>query len=244
MTGPVVPIRNHLLAALPPEIVAGLWPKLTAVALPMRQTLYYPGTAIADVYFLQSGMISMVANLEDGGQAEVGIIGREGFLGMTLLAGYDTPFLESMVQMPGTALRMAVGDFRRALDGSAPLRSVVLRYNAALHAQVGQTAACNGRHTLVQRLARWLLMAHDRADGDDLPLTQDLIAMMLGVHRPSVTVSARTLQQAGLVRHANGLVTVLDRTKLEAASCECYRTVQRRFAELLGPGGPPQHMPT
>ena len=232
------PVRNCLLASLPPDVLAGLLPKLSPVALAMRQPLYSPDAAVEAIYFPESGMISLVATLDDGMQAEVGIVGREGMLGMSLLSGEQTPFIESMVQMPGAALRMAVRDFRHELDANAPFRTLLLRYNEALHAQVMQTAACNGRHGLEQRLARWLLMAHDRADGDELPLTQDFMAMMLGVHRPSITVTAGILQRAGLIRYAGGRVTVIDRPSLEAASCECYGAVQRRFSTLLGAATP------
>ena len=228
------PVRNRLLASLPPDALAALLPKLSTVALATRQPLYNPDAAIEAVYFVECGMISLVANLDDGMQAEVGIVGQEGMLGISLLSGAETPFIESMVQMPGTALRMAVKDFRHEWDGNAAFRMLLLRYNEALHAQVMQTAACNGHHGLEQRLARWLLMAHDRADGDELPLTQDFMAMMLGVHRPSITITAGILQRAGLIRYSAGRVTVLDRPSLEAASCECYGAVQRRFSALLG----------
>jgi len=179
-------------------------------------------------------MFSLVALLEDGTHAEVGLIGREGMLGTSLLSGIDTPYIESMVQMPGTALRMAATDFLHAMDAIPPFRALVLRYNEALQAQIMQTAACNGRHELEQRFARWLLMARDRADADLLPLTQEFMAMMLGVRRPSITVTAGILQRASLIRYSGGRVTILDRASLEAAACECYGAVTRRFAALLG----------
>ena len=227
-------VQNRLLAALPSDVLTTLLPKLSAVVLSLRQVIYSPDTAIEAVYFPEAGMISLVANLEDGMQAEVGIIGREGVLGISLLSGADTSFIEAMVQMPGTALRMMVRDFRHELEVNVPFRTVLLRYNEALQAQIMQTAACNGRHGLEQRLARWLLMAHDRADGDELPLTQDFMAMMLGVHRPSITVTAGILQRAGLIRYSGGRVTVIDRLSLEAACCECHGAVRRRFQALLG----------
>ena len=228
------PIRNRLLAALPPDSIASLLPRLTRVTLGMRQILYRADAAIDCVYFVDSGMLSLVANLDDGMQAEVGIVGREGVGGVSLISGDDTSFSECMVQMPGEALRMAAADFRREFEANAPFRTLILRYHESLTVQAMQTAACNGRHGLEERLARWLLMAHDRIDGDELLLTQDFLAMMLGVHRPSITVTAGILQRAGLIRYANGRVTVLDRASLEAASCECYGTVQRRLASLLG----------
>lgn len=227
-------VRNGLLASLPLDVRARLLPKLSPVVLTMRQGLYSPDAVIEAAYFPEAGMISLVTNLDDGVQAEVGIIGREGMLGVSLLSGTETSFVESMVQMPGSAWRMGAREFRRELEANAPFRMLLLCYNEALQAQVTQTAACNGRHELEQRLARWLLMAHDRAGGDELPLTQEFMAMMLGVHRPSITVTAGILQRAGLIRYSNGRVTVLDRPSLEAASCECYGAVRRRFAALLG----------
>lgn len=229
------PPRNRLLASLPPDSLGPIVSRLAPVPLAMRQVIYQSDAAIEAVYFIEAGMISIVANLDDGMQAEVGIIGPEGVAGVSLVSGNDVSFNEYMVQMPGEALRMAAGDFRRELDGNAPFRALMLRYNEALGIQITQTAACNGRHGLEQRLARWLLMAHDRANGGELPLTQDFIGMMLGVHRPSITVTAGILQRAGLIRYANGRVTVLDRASLEAASCECYGTVRSRQARLLGP---------
>jgi CRP-like cAMP-binding protein len=225
---------NGLLASLPPDMLAPLLPKFTSVVLSMRQGLYSPDGPIEAVYFPESGMISMLANLEEGAQVEVGVVGHEGMLGVPLLSGVETSFVEAMVQMPGTALRMGARAFRAEVEANAPFRMLLLRYGEALQAQVMQTAACNGRHGLEQRLARWLLMAHDRSDGDELPLTQDFLAMMLGVHRPSITVTAGILQRAGLIRYASGLITVLDRPSLEAAACECYGAVRRRFASLLG----------
>ena len=222
-------VHNQLLASLPANMLRQLLPNFSRIVLPSRQGLYRPDMPIEAAYFPESGMISLVANLQDGMQAEVGVIGREGLLGASLLSGVDTPFVEAMVQVPGTALRMGAKEFRQELEGNAPLRMLVLRYNEAFQAQVMQIAACNGRHGLEQRLARWLLMAHDRRAGDELRLTQDLMAMMLGVHRPSVTVAARSLQRAGLIRYAAGRITVLDRPGLETASCECYAAVQRRF---------------
>jgi CRP-like cAMP-binding protein len=226
--------QNRLLASLPPASLAQLMPKLTLVPLGLRDEIYHSDGPVNAVWFPQSGMISLVKLLGDGMQAEVGLIGREGVAGASLMAGVATSFSEAFVQLPGTALKMAASDFRAEFDASQPFRAMLLRYNEALHAQVMQTAACNGRHGLEQRLARWILMAYDRGDGADLSLTQDFLAMMLGVHRPSITVTAGILQRAGLIRYAGGRVTVPDRTALEAASCECYEDVRKRFADLLG----------
>ena len=227
-------IRNQLLASLSDASLASVWPKLTSVTLELRQEIYRQDGPILSVYFPQTGMISLVAQLDDGLQAEVGLVGYEGMGGASLLAGVDTSYSEAIVQLPGTALRMSAADFRVEIEANVPFRAVLLRYNEALQAQVMQTAACNSRHGLEQRLARWLLMALDRGGSAELPLTQDFMAMMLGVHRPSITVTAGILQRAGLIKYANGLVVVLNRDALEAASCECYGAVKRRFATLLG----------
>jgi CRP-like cAMP-binding protein len=149
--------------------------------------------------------------------------------------GVDSAFSEAYVQADGAALQMETNAFRRALDEEPLFRNLLLRYSEAAHAQTTQTAACNGRHALEQRLARWLLMAQDRIDGNDLPVTQEFLGLMLCVYRPSITVVASTLQRAGIIRYGRGHITVLDRSALEATSCDCYMAVKRRFDRLLGP---------
>jgi len=227
-------VRNRLLAALPPEILTEFLPKLHRVSLALRQTLAAPGQPIEAVYFIESGWTSMVAHMDEGTQAEVGLIGREGLVGASVVAGVGTAFVEAYMQAPGEALQIETKAFQRELDTHPLLLRRLLRYNEAMHAQVMQTAACNGRHSLEQRLARWILMAHDRADDDELPLTQEFMALMLCVQRPSVTLVARTLQQANLIRYTQGRVTVTDRDGLEATACDCYRTVRERFDQILG----------
>lgn len=228
-------VRNRLLAALSPEMLARLMPRMRNVPLVLRDVLCRPDAVLEAVCFPEDGMISMVTILEDGMQAEVGLIGRKGMLGLSTMSGNPVSFVESIVQMAGTGWCMDVREFRAELDESAELRAVLLRYNDAQLSQVMQTAACNGRHDLEQRLARWLLMVHDRTPGDEMLLTQEFMSVMLGVHRPSITVTAGILQRAGLIRYAKGCVTVLDREALEAASCECYRAVTRRYAMLFPP---------
>jgi CRP-like cAMP-binding protein len=193
-------VRNQILAALPPEALVSLQPKLSPVSFKLDHIIYQQGDVIDTVYFPETGMFSMVTNLADGIQAQVGIVGREGMIGLPLLAGVKTSFVEMMVQMPGMVLQMSARDFKEEVQCDAPLRSSVMDYGEALQSQLMQTAACNGRHDLEARLARWLLMAHDRFDGDELPLTHDRLAMMLGVHRPSVTIIAGILQRSGLIR--------------------------------------------
>lgn len=232
-----IDVRNELLASLPDAALARILPQLTPIALESHQGISYPDGPITSVCFPQSGMVSLVVNLDDGMQAEVGLIGREGMVGIPLLSGVDTSYCEAVVQMAGSALCMSAADFRTEAETNAPFRTVLQRYSEALRAHTMQTAACNSHHGLEQRLARWLLMASDRADGADLPLTQDFISMMLGVHRPSVTLAAGSLQRAGMISYASGAITVLDRAALEAASCECYGAVRRRFAALLCTAG-------
>ena len=226
--------RNRLLAALPVEDLARLWPQLEPIETEQRQILLAPDQPITAVYFPESGWSSMLAVLADGRSAEVGVVGSEGMVGLPLLLGSDSSHVEAMVQATGTMLRLHAGAFRRALEESAALRTLLLRYTLAFQQQVTQTAACNGHHALDQRLARWLLMAHDRAEDDEFPMTQEFLAMMLCVHRPGVTVAARLFQQAGLIRYGHGQMKVTDREGLEAAACECYGTVRRQFEQLLG----------
>ena len=229
---------NRLLDLLDPDALANLGPRLTRVPLNAKQRIYDQDGAIEHVYFPLTGMLSMVTNLADGMQAEVGVVGNEGMAGAALIAGVTQSFTETMVQMPGHAMRMAARDFRTEMEENAPFRELLLRYYEAFQAQVMQTAACNGRHELEQRLARWLLMCHDREPTAALPLTQEFIAMMLAVHRPSITVTAGILHRAGLIRYGGGKITIVDREGLEAASCECYAAVKRRFDALLPPGKP------
>jgi CRP-like cAMP-binding protein len=227
--------RNALLRALPPNVLAELAPAFHPVSLSLRDTLFAPDAVIQSVYFVEDGWVSLVATLDDGAQAEVGLVGREGMVGLPVVAGVETAFVEAMVQGRGTALRMDAGTFRRSLDEEPILLALMLRYFEAMNAQTAQTAACNGRHGLEQRLARWLLMAHDRSDGDDLEITQEFLALMLCVYRPSVSIIARSLQSAGLIEYVRGHVKIVDRPGLEAASCDCYMNVRRRFSRLLGP---------
>lgn len=227
-------VRNRLLAALPSEVLTALLPRMQLVTLDLRQILYAADERIEAVHFPETGWASLIARLEDGLTSEVGLAGREGMTGLPLAYGVETAYIEAMVQGPGTALRMEAKAFRQALDQHPPLRTLLLRYGEFMHAQLVQTAACNGNHGLEQRLARWLLMTHDRADGDELPMTQEFLATMLCVHRPSITVVARILQRANLIQYGNGTITVVDRPGLEAAACECHGAVQRQYQKLLG----------
>jgi CRP-like cAMP-binding protein len=200
---PTPAVRNKLLAALPSGALARLLPKLHAVALPVRKTLLVPQERIEAVYFIESGWVSMVAHLDDGTQAEVGLVGFEGMIGLPLVVGVDTAFTDTYMQASGAGLQMEAMAFQRELEDNPALHRLLLRYSEAMHAQAMQTAACNGRHNLEQRLARWLLMAHDRSEGDVLPLTQEFLSLMLCVYRPSITTAARFLQRAGIITYGN-----------------------------------------
>ena len=224
---------NCLLAALAPADLARLQSRLDLVFLSQRQVLSEPHKPIEHAYFPQQGFVSLVQPMADKSMVEVGIIGREGFVGSPVLLGAGTSPVMAMVQAPGAALRMPASVLREEAAGSARLSGLLFRYVQALHVQVAQTAACNGRHTLAERLARWLLTAHDRVAGDDLPLSHEFLAMMLGMRRAGVTVAVGALKKAGLIDNGHARITILDRQGLEAAACECYRVVQGEYENLL-----------
>jgi CRP-like cAMP-binding protein len=227
--------RNRLLSALPPEDCGRLLPRLELVELCLRQVILAPNKPIPSVLFPLSGWISNLVMLEDGDAGEVGLIGWEGMAGLPLLYGDDRSPVESIVQAPGEALRLGAEAFREALGESSALRAVLLRYALAFQVQVAQTAACNARHHVEQRLARWLLMADDRVEGSSFPMTHEFLSMMLGVRRAGVSIAAGALQRAGFIRYERGSITVTDRPGLEAASCECHKAVRREYDRLLGP---------
>ena len=229
-------LRNRLLRALPPDELGELWPKLEPVELEMRQILQHPEQPQTAVYFIETGWMSMLAYMEDGDAAEVGLVGSEGMLGLQLLLDDELDDLEGMVQCPGTALRLPAAAFREALERLPGFRRLLHRYVLVQHGQVARTAACNGRHDIPQRLARWLLMAHDRSGADTYPKTHEFLSMMLGVRRAGISVAAGTLQKAGLIRYTAGKITITDRAGLENASCECYGVTRRANERLFGLG--------
>jgi CRP-like cAMP-binding protein len=227
-------VRNRLLAALPAGDFATLAPALQPASLDFKQVLHEPGQALQAVHFVEGGMVSMLVPLEDGHLQEVGVVGREGVVGLPLVLGAKRSTTEAMVQMQGPALRLGVVALRAAFDRSAPFRDLLLRYAQAFHTQVAQTAACNNHHPVDARLARWLLLLHDRAGRDEFPATHEFLSLMLGARRPGISVAAAVLQRAGVIAYTHGRMSVLDRAGLEAAACECYGTVREQFDELLG----------
>src|SRR6058998_2694973 len=215
---------NRLLAALPATDYARIVPSLTVVPLTLKNVLHKPGEPIQDVYFPGGGFCSMLTVLEDGGMVEIATIGREGMVGVSAVLDGSPVTSTAMVQgETDTCYRMKVDTFRREIDRRGVFHELMAHYAQALFGFVAQSTACNAVHSVEQRLARWLLMARDRMGSDEFPLTQEFVAMMLGASRPTVTVVAGTLQKAGLITYHRGLVTILDREKLESASCECYR---------------------
>jgi CRP-like cAMP-binding protein len=227
-------VRNQLLAALPPDDFALLKGSLRPFDLILKQFLHASDQPIETVYFPERGMVSMVAVLEGGQLMEVGLVGREGMVGLPVVLGAESASTEAMVQAAGAALSLPAATLVEALEGSPALKALLLRYMQAFHVQVTQTAACNGRHPVEERLARWLLLAHDRAESDTFPMTQEFIATMLGVRRAGVSVAAGILQRTGVINHMHGHVAILDRPGLERTSCECYAAVRRRCERLLG----------
>jgi CRP-like cAMP-binding protein len=227
-------VRNRLLAVLPPDDFALLARSLKLVILEFKRVLYEPGQPIESVYFIESGLVSILAPTGDGDFAEVGLVGREGLVGLPVVLGADSSATETLVQMQGVALRVQGAALNEALDRSAPLRRLLLHYVHAFHNQVTQTAACNGNHTLDERLARWLLMVHDRAEGDTFPMTQEFMSMMLGVRRAGVSVTANILQKAGAITYHHGTMTVTNRAILQGAACKCYGIMRQQFERLLG----------
>ena len=225
--------RNRLLCALPEQDLQELLPDLEYIELRREQVLVDADSSLDHVFFPDSGVISVVAVYPDGSIIEMATIGREGCTGFQAVFGSKTSSARLLVQVPGTAARMSRQAFARAVQEVPNFLALVHAHVLAFLEQVMVSAACNGAHNVRQRLARWLLMMRDRHDGNELPLTQDLLAEMLGVHRPSITNAAQSLQRDGLIVCGRRRVTILDRDGLIAASCECYRLVRARVAQHL-----------
>ena len=216
--------RNRLLAALPADDYARIVPSLTVVPLKLKDVLHKPGEPIRNVYFPGGGFCSMLTVLEDGRMVEIATVGREGVVGVSAVLDGAPVTAAAMVQgATDTCYRMTVDAFRRETDRRGAFHELMARFTQALFGFVAQSTACNALHKVEQRLARWLLLAQDRMESDEFPLTQEFVAMMLGASRPTVTVVAGILQKAGLIKYRHGRVTIVDRENLEAASCECYR---------------------
>jgi CRP-like cAMP-binding protein len=227
--------HNRLLASLPQSDYERLKPHLETVDLTYRRSLYQANRAIQFVYFFETGVGSLVNTMRNGAASEVGTIGNEGIVGLPVVFDDKRAPTSVYVQVPGIGLRMKSSIFREAMEESPALRRTLLHYAHAFFNQVAQSAACAHHHSLEQRCCRWLLMTHDRMNSDEFLLTQEFLAMMLGIRsRPGVTIAAGALQRAGLIRYKRGHVTVLDRAGLQMRSCECYEISKREFDRLLG----------
>jgi CRP-like cAMP-binding protein len=227
-------IRNRLLASLPAAEYTLVSAALERVTLELGQTLHRSGEVIDYTYFVETGFISAMAVLSEGLPLEVGLIGSEGAAGAPVLLGAKTSYCETMCQTGGEALRISAAKLVSLSETCPVLRTETLKYLQIFHAQVIQTAACNAHHDLSQRLARWLHRAQDRSGVPELSLTQDLISIMLGVRRSTVSVAASTLQRAGIIRYQHGRITITDRVGLENAACECYEAIAGEYRRLFG----------
>ncbi len=231
---------NRLLEYLSPVESNRLIPFFEACDVRKGQCINDVGDTIRHVYFPYTAVISHLITVRDGGSIEVAMVGCEGMSGLPLVHGIARSSTKAIVQMEGHTLRMRADDFTsRVLRQNTELRAVVLCYAESFTAMIAAVAACNGIHAIEERLARWILLAHDRGSRRDLPLTQEFLSQMLAVHRPSVTVAARALQQTGAIRYERGCITVVDRARLESISCECYGAIEDETAAIFASMGAP-----
>ena len=227
------PKRNHLLAALP-EAESERWlSKLEWVAMPLGNVLYESGKTLSHVYFPTTAIVSLLYVMENGASAEIAVVGNEGIVGVSLFMGGGSTPSRAVVQSAGEGFRLSANALKVEFNLAGLVQRLLLRYTQALITQMAQTAVCNRHHSLDQQLCRWLLLSLDRLQGNELVMTQELIANMLGVRRESVTECAVKLQDAGLIRYTRGRITVLDRPGLERRTCECYAVVKKEYDRLL-----------
>ena len=224
---------NDLLASLPPAEWARIVPELEAAELPLGKVLYESGATMSHVYFPTTAIVSLLYVMEDGASAEIAVVGHEGVVGIALFMGGETTPSRAVVQSAGQGYRLRASVIKDEFNRSGPVMHLLLRYTQALITQMAQTAVCNRHHSLDQQLCRWLLLSLDRLSGNELVMTQELIANMLGVRREGVTEAALKLQRLGLIRYARGHITVLDRPALEGRVCECYSVVKKEYDRLL-----------
>jgi CRP-like cAMP-binding protein len=227
------PRQNHLLAVLPVAEFERLLPHLKLVPLPLGEVLYESGIELRYVYFPTDSIVSLLYVMEDGDSAEIAVVGNEGVIGISLFMGGETTPSRAVVQSAGHAYRLPGQALKQEFIRGAAMQHLLLRYTQALLTQMAQTAVCNRHHSLDQQLCRWLLLSLDRLASNELVMTQELIANMLGVRREGVTEAAGKLQQAGLIHYSRGHITVIDRAGLEARTCECYAVVKKECDRLL-----------
>lgn len=225
---------NQILTALPQSQYQRIALHLEPVNLTSGEILLEPREEVADIYFPQTAMISLVSIMKDGSTTEIGLIGNEGMIGLPAILGGKNTTSRSIVQISGTALKIPASIISREFCQGQRFQQLILLYMQALLTQISQSAACNRQHKIEQRLARWLLSVHDCVMQNEIPLTQEFIANMLGTRRSGVTVAAGILQRDGIISYSRGKITILNHKALEATSCECYRLVQNEFIRLLG----------
>jgi CRP-like cAMP-binding protein len=225
--------RNELLAALPDAIASRWAPHLQYVKMPLGKVLYESGDVLSHVYFPTTAIVSLLYLMENGASAEIAVVGNEGLVGVSLFMGGESTPGRAVVQSAGFSFRLRSQVIKQEFSQAGPVLHLLLRYTQALITQMSQTAVCSRHHSLDQQLCRWLLLSIDRLQGQELVMTQELIANMLGVRREGVTEAAGKLQKAGLIRYSRGRITVLDRPALEQRTCECYAVVKSEYDRLL-----------
>jgi CRP-like cAMP-binding protein len=225
--------RNHLFHSIPPAEWEKILPHIEAVDLPLGKVLYEPGSKMSHVYFPSSAIVSLLYALENGSSAEIAIVGNEGVVGIAIFMGGESTSSRAVVQSAGKGYRIKSNIVLEEFNRSGALMHLLLRYTQALITQMSQTAVCNRHHTLDQQFCRWLLLSLDRLTSNELVMTQELIANMLGVRREGVTEAALKVQKAGLIKYTRGRITILDRLGLEKRTCECYNVVKLEYARLL-----------
>src|SRR5690348_4618491 len=239
MTAKPDPRQNHILDALPEVERERLFPHLKLVPLPLGMVLYESGVALRHVYFPTDSIVSLLYVMQDGASAEIAVVGNEGVIGVSLFMGGETTPSRAIVQSAGQAYRLTGGRLKQEFSRHGEMLNILLRYTQSLLTQMAQTAVCNRHHTLDQQLCRWLLLSLDRLSGNQLNMTQELIANMLGVRREGVTEAAGKLQKLGVIKYARGRISVIDRPQLERLACECYAVVKQESDRLLGPRSRP-----
>lgn len=225
--------RNYLFHSIPPTEWEKLLPHIEPIDLPLGKVLYEPGSKMSHVYFPSSAIVSLLYALENGSSAEIAVVGNEGVVGIAIFMGGESTSSRAVVQSAGKGYRIKSTIILEEFNRSGPLMHLLLRYTQALITQMSQTAVCNRHHTLDQQFCRWLLLSLDRLTSNELVMTQELIANMLGVRREGVTEAALKVQKAGLIKYTRGHITILDRLGLEKRTCECYNVVRLEYARLL-----------
>jgi CRP-like cAMP-binding protein len=233
LAAPHNPKQNHLLAALPVTEFERIAPHLESVPMKLGAVLYEPGGELKHVYFPTSSIVSLLYVMEDGASAEIAVVGNEGILGISLFMGGETTPSRAVVQSEGFGYRLPAHLLKQEFNRAGPMMLLLLRYTQALITQMSQTAVCNRHHSIDQQLCRWLLLSIDRLPSDELTMTQELIANMLGVRREGVTDAAGKLRDAGIIEYSRGHIKVVDRKKLEQKVCECYAVVKNEVDRLL-----------